>query len=124
MRQRLIFGAALVGAVLCLSIPSPGAAAGAMHTLSPPSFAASPIEPVGWRRYCRRYRCGPVMAVPGGDIDVEVDVDAGAEVDVDVEAPAVIVLPPPRPLSCGQYRYWNGAACVDARYTDPYLGPR
>ena len=93
MHQTSIFGAALVGAVLCLGISSPVAAAGAMHTLSPPSLAASPIEPAGWRRYCRRYGCGPVMAVPGGDIDVEVDV--GAEADVDVEAPAVIVLPPP-----------------------------
>jgi hypothetical protein len=56
--------------------------------------------------------------VPGAELDV--DVDGGVEVDV----PAVLVLPPPRPLNCGQYRFWNGVACVDARYTDPYLGPR
>jgi hypothetical protein len=29
-----------------------------------------------------------------------------------------------RPASCGQYRYWNGDRCVDARYNNPYLGPR
>lgn len=37
-------------------------------------------------------------------------------------APVVVV--PVRPLSCGEYRYWNGQACVDARYNTPYLGPR
>jgi hypothetical protein len=34
-----------------------------------------------------------------------------------------MVIVPLRPTSCGQYRYWNGVACVDARYHDPYLGP-
>lgn len=29
-----------------------------------------------------------------------------------------------RPSSCGQYRYWNGVRCVDARYRPPYVGPR
>lgn len=29
-----------------------------------------------------------------------------------------------KPSSCGQYRYWNGDRCVDARYRRPYLGPR
>ena len=29
-----------------------------------------------------------------------------------------------RPSSCGQYRYWNGVRCVDARYRPPYLGPK
>jgi len=37
-------------------------------------------------------------------------------------APVVVV--PVRPASCGEFRYWNGVACVDARYNDPYLGPR
>ena len=36
----------------------------------------------------------------------------------------VIVVPPPRPTSCGQYHYWNGQNCVDARYNRPYLGTR
>ena len=39
--------------------------------------------------------------------------------------PATIVaLPPPRPRSCGRYRYWNGEYCADARYERPYLGPK
>ena len=43
-------------------------------------------------------------------------------------APAVVgdqvVLVPARPSSCGQYRYWNGVRCADARYETPYIGPR
>jgi hypothetical protein len=36
---------------------------------------------------------------------------------------AVVVLPP-RPASCGEYRYWNGQYCVGARYNRPDLVPR
>ena len=31
---------------------------------------------------------------------------------------------PLRPRSCGEYRYWNGDYCADARYERPYVGPR
>lgn len=41
-----------------------------------------------------------------------------------VEGAPVVVMVPARPASCGEYRYWNGVACVDARYNTPYLGPR
>jgi hypothetical protein len=41
----------------------------------------------------------------------------------DYAAPAYID-EPPRPTSCGQYRYWNGEYCADARYERPYLGPK
>jgi hypothetical protein len=116
-----MLGAALIGAGLCLGVPSHVAAGSAMRALSAPSVSTRLIEPAGWRRYCRRFDCGPVAVLPGEDVDVDV---VGADVEVDVAAPVVVVLPPPRPLSCGQYRYWNGTACVDARYTDPYLGPK
>ena len=43
---------------------------------------------------------------------------------VHVVPPVVHVVPPPRPTSCGQYHYWNGQNCVDARYNRPYLGAR
>ena len=36
------------------------------------------------------------------------------------DPPAYGWLPPPRPMSCGKYRYWNGEYCADA----PYVGPR
>jgi hypothetical protein len=93
---------------------------------SPPSTVFTsittppPIEEAGWRRQWRR-QGPPVVVVP----DTGVAVDTDVEIDIDEAAPAaVIVLPPPRPRSCGQYRYWNGDRCVDARYNDPYLGPR
>jgi hypothetical protein len=34
------------------------------------------------------------------------------------------ILVPVRPLSCGEYHYWDGVQCVDARFNKPYLGPR
>jgi hypothetical protein len=39
-------------------------------------------------------------------------------------APPVVEWVPPRPSSCGRYRYWRGEYCADARYEHPYLGPR
>jgi hypothetical protein len=41
----------------------------------------------------------------------------------DYTAPAYVD-EPTRPTSCGQYRYWNGEYCADARYERPYLGPK
>ncbi|RIA56227.1 hypothetical protein [Dichotomicrobium thermohalophilum] len=31
---------------------------------------------------------------------------------------------PRRPRSCGEYYYWDGSACVDARHYPPYVGPK
>lgn len=39
-------------------------------------------------------------------------------------APPPILLVPVRPASCGQYRYWDGERCADARFDPPYVGPR
>lgn len=41
-----------------------------------------------------------------------------------VDAPAYELLPPPPPANCGEYHYWNGEYCADARYNPPYVGPR
>lgn len=38
--------------------------------------------------------------------------------------PPAYVWEPDRPSSCGQYRYWNGEYCADARYERPYVGPK
>jgi hypothetical protein len=76
---------------------------------------ASVIE-AGWRRNWRRY--GPDVVVPDADVDVDVDVI------VPGETPPLIAIVPVRPASCGQYRYWDGERCVDARYHNPYIGPR
>jgi hypothetical protein len=34
-------------------------------------------------------------------------------------SPGFVEVPPPRPRSCGQYRYRNGEYCADARYERP-----
>jgi hypothetical protein len=68
-----------------------------------------------WRRYYRRYGYPPVV-VP---VPVPVpEVNAPA-----LNAPIVVEIPA-RPASCGEYRYWDGERCLDARYNKPYLGPR
>lgn len=40
------------------------------------------------------------------------------------EPPVYGWIAPPRPASCGKYRYWNGEYCADARFDPPYTGPR
>jgi hypothetical protein len=86
---------------------------------------AAPVPPVGaashapemittidyWRRYWRRHGGGPVVVVP--------DAETAPVVEETLPPP-----PPPRPLSCGEFHYWNGQACADARYNNPYLGPK
>jgi hypothetical protein len=75
---------------------------------------ASAAETVGWRRrYYRRGYLPPPGAVVDPDAAVIVDDDDG-----------VVVVVPLRPASCGEFRYWNGVACVDARFNDPYIGPK
>lgn len=64
------------------------------------ALGASVIETVGyWKRYCRAH-----VVVP--------------------QSPPVIAVVPVRPVSCGEFHYWSGSACVDARYNNPYIGPR
>ncbi|MGH6833065.1 MAG: hypothetical protein ACRECM_08610 [Methyloceanibacter sp.] len=121
MRFVLSIMAVLVGGGIGLGLSCHSATAGSLPAVSDSVLAPSLIEKAGWRRY-RRQGYGPVVVLPNAEVDVGVDVDGDVGVDVDV--PAVIVLPPPRPLSCGEYRYWDGARCVDARYNKPYLGPR
>jgi hypothetical protein len=77
-----------------------------------------------WDRQYRRY--GPYGVPPAAVVVPPVVVPQPAPVvpPVVVELQPVIVVPPPRPASCGEYRYWNGQYCVDARYNRPYLGPR
>jgi len=38
--------------------------------------------------------------------------------------PALEFLPPAPPANCGEFRYWNGEYCADARVEPPYTGPR
>ncbi len=40
------------------------------------------------------------------------------------EPPVYGWIAPLRPSNCGQFRYWNGERCADARFDPPYIGPR
>jgi hypothetical protein len=83
-------------------------------------IAPALIQESGYsRRYCRRYGCPPpVVVLPDTAPNVAVDVT------VPGETPPIIAIVPVRPVSCGQYHYWDGERCVDARYNNPYVGPR
>ena len=116
--MRYIFGLAqvFVAAGIGLGAPSAAIAAPAPLVTSHASF-----ERVGWRRNYgySPYATPPVVVVPQVPVVPPVVVQ---QQPVIVQQPVVVL--PPRPASCGEYHYWNGQYCVDARYNRPYLGPR
>jgi hypothetical protein len=121
MRHVCAVLAVVIGGGIAATVSPPDVNAGSLPAVSDPTVTPALIEPAGyWKRRWRNGYYGPEIVIP----DAEVDGDASGDVDVEVDAPAVIVLPPPRPLSCGEYHYWNGDRCVDARYNTPYLGPK
>jgi hypothetical protein len=128
MQKGLILAAVLAGAGISLAISSHDTEAASLPTVSSPVAMPALTVETGWRRNWRRY--GPPVVIPdaAADVDAAADGEVGAEVSEQVtvpgETPPVIAIVPVRPASCGQYRYWDGARCVDARYHDPYLGPR
>jgi hypothetical protein len=65
-----------------------------------------------WHRYYRQHGYPPPAVVP-----------APVVVAPPALNPPVVTEVPLRPASCGEYRYWDGNACVDARFNKPYLGP-
>lgn len=118
MRTFLIFASACLACGLVLGTGSGSANAASLPGISSLNAATVLVETVGWRRrYWRRYGVwptGPWPPAPPPRVagDVVLETDDG------------VVVVPVRPLSCGEYHYWNGEACVDARYNDPYLGPK
>jgi hypothetical protein len=120
MRQGFTLVAVLVAAGLGLGVVPHDAAAGSWAALSSAVVAPTVVQQAGYsKRYCRRYGCPPpVVVVPNAAPDVDVDVT------VPGETPPIIAIVPARPVSCGQYHYWDGERCVDARYNNPYVGPR
>jgi len=115
---RVLFLATVVAGV-ALGAASHRTDASPLPALANPVAAERLLAETGWRRRLRRQQYAPIVTVPDG-----ADVETEVEVDVEPGGPDVIVVRPPRPASCGEYHYWNGVACVDARYNDPYLGPR
>lgn len=76
----------------------------------------SAVETVGWRRrHWRRYGVWPTGPGPIAEGDAIVAMDNDDD---------IVIIAPVRPQSCGEYHYWDGTACLDARYNDPYLGPK
>jgi hypothetical protein len=104
---------------------APGdAGAGPLPALSAAHTAPGIVEAVDftrryWRRYCKFNGCDPDDMI-GAPVVTPQIVD---EVMVTPDGSTVVVVPL-RPSSCGQYRYWNGSTCIDARYNTPYLGRR
>ena len=123
MRQGLILVTVLFGAGIGLGVSSHDATAAPLQAAAPVVASAVVVE-AGWRRNWRRY--GPEVVMPDAQVDLDVDSDGDVDEQVIVpgETPPLIAIVPVRPASCGQYRYWNGDRCVDARYHDPYIGPR
>ena len=129
MRRILTLMMVVAGGSLCLDLSSHDAEALPSSTISAPAAMPTAIEnaQLFTRRQLRRR--GPVVVVPNTAATVDRNVEV--EVDDDDDAlsqgglnPPIVAIVPVRPTSCGEYRYWNGNRCVDARYNDPYLGPR
>ena len=111
MRLVLTLAAALITGGLVLGTGG-SASAGPLPSISSLATDLSVVETVGWRRDRRRNnRIRALEPIVNDDVIVETGDD-------------IVIIAPVRPASCGQYHFWNGAACVDARYYDPYLGPR
>jgi hypothetical protein len=115
MRHIFLVMAAFIGGVLLAGGAPQSTMAAPFPQLAVGASQASAIETVGyWKRYCRYNDCS-------GAADVDVVVPAPVVIP---ENPPVIAIVPVRPVSCGEFHYWNGSACVDARYNNPYTGPR
>jgi hypothetical protein len=126
MRHIFLVMTAFIGGGLVAGVAPQSTMAAPFPQLAAGASAASAVETVGyWRRYCRYNDCS---GTPDVDVDVVVPaVPAPVVVPSPVvvpENPPVIAIVPVRPVSCGEFRYWNGIACVDARYNNPYTGPR
>jgi hypothetical protein len=122
MQKVLTFVTVVIGAGIGLGVSSHAAQAASLLAVSSPVAVSAFVVEAGWWRNWRRY--GPDVVIPDAQVELDVDGDADQQITVQGETPPLVVIMPVRPASCGQYRYWDGARCVDARYHDPYIGPR
>jgi len=111
MRHAFIAMMAFIAGIIIVSGAPSHAAPGPVPAATAWDAAGGMIRHVDyWGRFYRRNGYVPIpVPVPVPDAPPVVD---------------VVPPPPPRPLSCGEYHYWDGEACVDARYNNPYLGPK
>jgi hypothetical protein len=117
MRHILIAMMACLAGILAFGVSSQAAPMPVRATIAPTAVAGMIQKVDYWHRYYRQHGYPPAVAVPVVPAPVPV------APPVVVEGAPVIVVPV-RPISCGQYHYWNGVTCVDARYNTPYIGPR
>jgi hypothetical protein len=118
MRRILTLMTVVAGGSLCLGLSSHDAEALPSSTNSAPAAMPSAIESAQY--YARRpwfRRQGPVV-VPKEAVETDPNLAEGG-----LNAPVIRIVPA-RPTSCGEFRYWDGERCVDARYNNPYVGPR
>jgi hypothetical protein len=111
MRRSFIVISAFIAGLVIAGLAPSRADAGPLPTLAPLHAEPGVIEQAGYlrRQYRRQLRRGYIP-------------------EVTPYAPAVVgdrvVMVPVRPSSCGEFRYWNGYRCADARYETPNIGPR
>lgn len=86
-------------------------------------IAESPRERVPYYDQRPNGAEGSVSGQPGG-------IYAERPIPTPIPVPAPEYLAPTygggviRPSNCGEFRYWNGHRCADARLDPPYVGPR
>jgi hypothetical protein len=122
MRLILTSAAALIAGALLIGAGTTGATAAPLPSIASIDAAtldaaSTAVTKVDWRRrYYRRNGVWPPVTGPGAVVEpgVLVETDDGE----------VVVVAPLRPASCGEFHYWNGVACIDARFNDPYIGPK
>jgi hypothetical protein len=117
MRIILTSAAALIAGALLLTAGTTAAPAAPLSSMASLDAASTAVTKVDWRRrYYRRNGVWPPVTGPRAVVEpgVVVETDDGD----------VVVVAPLRPASCGEFHYWNGVACVDARFNDPYIGPK
>ena len=120
MRMILVLTGACV-AVGSLALVS-GASAAPLPSIASLDAGSTAVQQVDWRRrYYRRNGVWPPVSVPRAAVEEGVIVDE--DVVVLPNEPVVRIIPA-RPVSCGEFHYWDGERCVDARFHDPYTGPR
>jgi hypothetical protein len=118
MRQVLTVVAVIIGSGIALNVSPHDAVAGPIPAVSPPAVAQAVIKKAGYWKRRWRYGYGPDVVVPDADVGVDVTAPDAATLN-----PPIVAIVPVRPVSCGQYHYWDGERCVDARYNNPYVGP-
>src|SRR5262249_60364958 len=117
MRPTAFAMTVFIGCGVLASPTSQSAVAAPLPQLADGARGASVIETVGyWKRYCRYNDC------TGTNVVVVPTPAVPAVPAAPVVVPPVIAVVPLRPVSCGEYRYWNGTTCVHARANNHYSG--